>query len=150
MEYTLKKLDINDIEEIKVFFTDLFTKEPWNDDWSDEKQLHAYITDLIGNHNSLSLAYFRGEVMTGISLGYVKHWYTGTEYCINEFGIGTDFQRKGSGTAFLKDIERYLSDHGIVRMYLQTDRYTPAYSFYIKNGFEEQQDNVFLAKYITE
>ena len=53
----IRELNISYIEEIKSLFFDIFTKEPWNDDWSDKNQLHEYITDLIGNRNSLSLDY---------------------------------------------------------------------------------------------
>ena len=48
----LKEININNIEEIKSLFAEIFTKEPWNDDWSDLTQLHEYIMDLIGNRNS--------------------------------------------------------------------------------------------------
>ena len=41
--YTLKRLDINDKEEIKEVFVSVFTKEPWCDDWSDKEQLDMYI-----------------------------------------------------------------------------------------------------------
>ena len=51
MEYVLRKLDTNNFETIKNFFVDVFTKEPWNDDWSNEEQLNGYIMDLIGNVN---------------------------------------------------------------------------------------------------
>ena len=44
----LKRLNIEDEEAITNVFTGVFTKEPWNDDWSDEEQLDMYITDLIG------------------------------------------------------------------------------------------------------
>ena len=51
--YELKRLTINDKEIIKDLFVSVFTKEPWNDDWSDTDQLNAYIEDLAGKCNSL-------------------------------------------------------------------------------------------------
>lgn len=56
-EYSIMKLvkwNIENKNEAKVFFKEIFTKEPWNDDWSDEGQLENYIVDLIGNRNSLT------------------------------------------------------------------------------------------------
>ncbi|MDE7021980.1 MAG: hypothetical protein K2P23_13935 [Lachnospiraceae bacterium] len=50
----LVKWNIENKNEAKVFFKEIFTKEPWNDDWSDEGQLENYIVDLIGNRNSLT------------------------------------------------------------------------------------------------
>ena len=35
----IKELTIIDIEMIKSFYKDVFMREPWNDDWSDEEQL---------------------------------------------------------------------------------------------------------------
>ena len=32
----LKKLSKADKDLITIFFKEVFTKEPWNDDWSDE------------------------------------------------------------------------------------------------------------------
>jgi len=32
--YEFKRIGINEIEVIKELFTNVFTIEPWNDDWS--------------------------------------------------------------------------------------------------------------------
>lgn len=90
MNTELRELSINEIEMIKRFFAAVFTQKPWNDDWSDEEQLHAYIMDLIGNQNSLAFGLFENETMVGLSMGEIRHWFTGTEYFINEFCIKTD------------------------------------------------------------
>ena len=64
----LKELNIKSIEEIKSLFAEIFTKEPWNDDWSDLAQLHEYIMDLIGNRNSLTLGLFKNDELIGLSM----------------------------------------------------------------------------------
>lgn len=142
----LRELDVNNIEEIKKFFTDIFTKEPWNDDWSDEEQLHAYIMDLIGNRNSLVLALFEKQQMVGLTMGSIKHWYTGTEYCIDELCVKTEEQGRGLGTQLLKFVEEYIKAKRIPGIFLQTERTVPAYDFYKKNGFVELTDHVSLIK----
>ena len=98
----IRRLSAENIEEIKKLFRDIFTKEPWNDDWSDDAQLHAYITDLTGNQNSLTLGLYVDGTLTGLSMGSVMHWYMGTEYYIYELCIKTEEQGKGLGTEFLK------------------------------------------------
>ncbi len=35
----LRVMDYTQLEEMKLFFKEVFTKAPWNDDWSDEKYL---------------------------------------------------------------------------------------------------------------
>jgi aminoglycoside 6'-N-acetyltransferase I len=146
MNIELRQLNTDNIEEIKVFFCDIFTKEPWNDDWSDENQLHAYIMDLIGNPNSLTLGLFENGDMVGLSMGSIKHWYSGTEYYINEFCIKTEEQGRGLGTQFLKEIETFIKQRGMKLIFLQTDRTVPAYNFYKKNGYFELENHVSLVR----
>ena len=144
----LRVLTPRDREIITELFTDVFTNEPWNDDWSDRDQLHAYITDMTGQPYSLTLGYFDGGRMVGLSMGYIKHWYTGTEYIINEFCVDRRMQGKGIGSAFMKAIEEYLPERGIRQIFLLTEKTVPAYSFYKQNGFSEQEGNVAFAKRI--
>ena len=144
----LKVLTGSDTEKLTVKFTEVFTAEPWFDDWSDTEQLEAYITDLTGQPYSLTLGYFDGARLVGLSMGYIKHWYSGTEYIINEFCVDRQLQRKGIGSSFMKAVEAYLSENGISQIFLLTDRNVPAYSFYQRNGFTELTGNVSFAKRI--
>ncbi|MDE5884444.1 MAG: GNAT family N-acetyltransferase [Oscillospiraceae bacterium] len=144
---TMKELSIEQMEEIKQLFFKIFSNEPWNDDWSDPIQLHQYINDLIGNKNSFSLGLFDDDKLIGLSLGYIMHWYAGTEYYIFEFAIETERQEKGLGTDFLSKIEKYAADKKITHIFLQTERTAPAYHFYQKNGFSEIKDHVSLFKF---
>lgn len=131
---------------VKAFFADVFTNEPWNDDWSDKDQLHNYILDLTGQSYSLTLGLFEGEEMVGLSMGYIKHWFRGTEYMIDEFCISRTRQHQGLGTKFMQEIEKYIKSIGLKQIFLQTDRNVPAYEFYKKNGFIELQGHVSFAK----
>lgn len=149
MNTELRILNISNIDEIKEFFFHIFTKEPWNDDWSNTAQLHAYITDLIGNRNSLTLGLFEDGNMVGLSMGYIKHWYSGSEYYIDEFCIKTEEQGRGLGTQLLSAIEEFLKQKDIYYIFLQTERNVPAYSFYQKNGFYELVNHVSFVKQLT-
>lgn len=142
----LKELSPENIEEIKAFFCDIFSREPWNDDWSCPVQLHAYIEDLICNANSLTLGLFENGDMAGLSMGSIRHWYSGTEYHIDEFCIKTDLQGKGIGTRFLREVERFLKEKGVAQIFLQTERTVPAYAFYQKNGYTELPGHVGFTK----
>lgn len=142
----LKKLSIADKNLIAIFFKEVFTKEPWNDDWSNEWQLNQYIMELIGNPNSMTLGLFEDEKMIGLSLGCIRHWYEGTEYHIHELCVATDMQGKGIGTEFVSQIENSVKKEGISRIFLQTDRNMPAYGFYINRGFVELYNHVSFVK----
>ena len=144
----LKRLNIEDKDAITNVFTGVFTKEPWNDDWSDKNQLDMYITDLIGQGYSLTYGLYDNEELIGISLGYIKHWYSGTEYIINEFCVKTERQGSGAGTFFIAEIEKAINELGLKQIFLLTDSNVPAYHFYKKNGFEECTTNVAFSKMI--
>ena len=68
----LKRLSLEDKEAITDVFVGVFTKDPWNDDWSDKNQLDMYITDLIGQGYSLTYGLFDDDELIGISLGREK------------------------------------------------------------------------------
>lgn len=150
MSYVLKELDISSIDRIEDFYVDIFSNPPWNDDWSDEKQLHTYITELIGNSNSLTLGYFWNAKLVGLCMGHIRHWFTGKEYYIDEFCVCRDTQGMGIGTKFLKDVEKYIIDKGIIQMFLLTEREVPAYQFYQKNGFVELSSQVSFVKRLKD
>ena len=145
----LKRLGASDRGRITALFADVFTREPWNDDWSDTDQLNAYIADLTGQSNSLALGYFDGGRLLAASLGFVKHWFRGTEYIIDELFVDPCMQGQGIGSAFLRAMEAYLTRQGIVLLFLQTERTVPAYAFYLKHGFTELTDHVSFAKEIV-
>ena len=146
----VKRLSINDKKIITDVFTSVFTKEPWNDDWSDTNQLDMYINDLVGQGYSLTYGLFEDDELIGISLGYVKHWYRGTEYIINEFCVKTERQGAGAGSFFIAEIEKAIKELGLKQIFLLTDSNVPAYNFYKKNGFVECTTNVAFAKWLAD
>ena len=146
----VKRLSIKDKEIITDVFTSVFTKEPWNDDWTDTNQLDMYINDLVGQSYSLTFGLFDDDQPIGISMGYIKHWYTGTEYIINEFCVKTERQGAGVGSFFIAEIEKAIKEMGLKQIFLLTDSNVPAYNFYKKNGFDECTTNVAFAKWLGE
>jgi len=145
MQFT--QLTTERFEDIRAFFRDVFTKEPWNDDWSDEIQLTAYIDDLIGEKGSLTFAMLDGGGdILALSMGRVRHWFSGTEYYIDELCVRTDLQGKGIGSQFIAHIEGAIKDMGMTHIFLQTYRDMPAYDFYLRRGFKELTGHVSFAK----
>lgn len=140
----IRKLSLDNIEEIKALIVKIFSQEPWNDNW-EAGQLHQYVLELINCCNSLPLGLYISGKLCGISLGRIKHWCGGTEYWINELGILPEMQNKGCGTEFIKQIKLLLAQQQIQNIVLLTQKDTPAYSFYIKNGFAELPEQKFLA-----
>lgn len=142
----LRTLTINDILEMKRFFSSVFSNPPWNEDWSNDEQLTAYITDLAGCFNSVCYGYFENNKMVGLCLGSKRHWYGGTEYVIEEFCIASDKQGKGIGTEFMNKIECEIQKSGMTQIYLCTDKDKSAYKFYLNRGLTELTDHVNFFK----
>ena len=87
-------------------------------------------------------------MLTGLSLGSIIHWCTGTEYYIYEFCVMKSRQGKGVGTAFLNKVTDIAREKGATHIFLQTERTVPAYAFYKKNGFGELKEHASLFKNI--
>lgn len=143
---TLTKLGPADFEDIKALFKSVFTRPPWNDDWSDDEQLNHYLKDLMGTRTPLVLGLVEGGELVGLSIGNIKHWCEGTEYFIEEFCIRTDLQGRGLGSQFLSLIEAHLKERGLHQIFLMTERDVPAYGFYQRRGFTELPKNVAFFK----
>lgn len=144
----IRKMSLDHIEEIKAVIKETFSREPWNDDWSDAQQFHSYILDLIDNKNSLSLGLYDHGELIGVSLGRIKHWYTGTEYWIDDLAIVPRAQGHGCGSQFMDMIEAYLLKEDIVGIVLFTEKDIPAYGLYVKKAFEEKSKRVFFEKHL--
>jgi aminoglycoside 6'-N-acetyltransferase I len=137
----------DDFRAVKDLFLDVFSAEPWNDEWKSAEEVSRYLGELTQNSNSLSLKLVddTGSIVAA-SLGYVFSWWQGKEYFIKEFFVGRDNQGQGYGSTFLELMSNYLLERGIKAIWLITDRDFPAYRFYIKNGFTEAEDLVFFQK----
>lgn len=142
----LEVLSPREKDEITQLFVSVFSAEPWNDDWSDTAQLERYIDDLIGNKNSLTLGLRDGSALIGLSMGHIRHWYSGTEYYIDELCIHPQRQGQGVGSRFLAEIEACLRQREIRHIFLLTDQNVPAYRFYQQNGFTRLKENVAFVK----
>ena len=147
-KYDFRNIGTNETEMIKELFSDVFMSEPWNDDWSDSEQLDLYLSDLIDQNNSLTYGLFENGKLIGVSMGHIKHWYSGTEYYVDELCVARHLQGKGIGSRFLEAVEAWLSENGIRQIFLQTEHNVPAYQFYLNHGFHELQGHVSFAKQI--
>ena len=48
------QLDESYLAEAAQLYKEAFAGEPWNDDWSDQKQLTEYIKEVSGHYNALN------------------------------------------------------------------------------------------------
>lgn len=137
-----------DFSETRRVFLEAFSKAPWNDDWSDGKQLDSYIHDLLSPNNALCFGLFDEDSLVGLVLGRHVHFYTGDQFRIDELCIDPRFQHKGYGHLLLEEVEKACRRRNIQSLFLVTERDFPAYLFYRKNGFSPADGSVSLFKEI--
>lgn len=142
----LKRLNKENEEKIKKLFYEVFTKEPWYDDWHDIEMSSLYIKELTQAFNSLALGLYLDNNLIGISLGSIMHFYEEIQYRIDELCIAYKYQNKGYGSSFMKMIDEYCLKERISYIILSAEREYQAFNFYLKNNFKEAKQNVMLYK----
>ena len=132
------------IDACTDLFLNVFTREPWNDQWASPQEAKRYLESHYAFNSFLGyVAVYEGRIV-GASFGFIKPWQRGLEYYINEFFVDTAVQGKGVGTLLLKQIAADIKGKNMNAIMLTTQRAFPAYGFYVKNGFTELAGEVFL------
>ncbi len=139
-------LDESYLYSMALLYRSAFKGEPWNDDWSDDKQLELYVKEISGAYNALNYGLLIDGELVAMSVGMIRHWWEGTNYNIEELCVSPELQGKGIGSRFMKMIEDDINKRGLCGIFLQTDSDKPSYRFYKKNGFRELDKHVSFYK----
>ena len=140
------QLDESRLSEAAQLYEEAFAGEPWNDDWSDQKQLMEYIKEVSGHYNALNYGLLIDGKLVAISLGQIRHWWQGANYNIEEYCVSKDLRGRGIGSKFMAMIEADIKERGVAGIFLQTDIDKPSFRFYTKNGFSNLEKHVSLFK----
>ncbi len=143
---SLIELSDSYLSQMAELYREAFAGEPWNDDWSDTKQLNEYMKDISKAYNALNYGLLMEGKLVGMSVGKINHWWEGTNYNIEEFCVSPTCQAQGIGSKFLDLIEEHVRDKGLAGIFLQTDNDKPSYHFYHKNGFKDLDMHISLYK----
>ena len=127
-----------DIPAAVCLFLDVFSRAPWNDDWS-ETEAEEFFRAFFSMDSFRGFLALSDGVPAAVCVGMIKPWRKGLEYYIDQFCVAPQFQRKGLGSAFLRETERLLAAEGVRGAVLHTECSFPAHGFYKKNGFCEAE-----------
>lgn len=144
----LKKICKDDIEELVDIYINTFSKKPWYDEFNDRNLVVKFFNNHLNNNYFIGYILLLDNNIIGMSLGMKKPWENGMEYYIDQFLINYEYQNKGYGKYFLKEIENDLKKLKINGILLNTERDFLSYDFYIKNGFSDFKDLSVLGKEI--
>ena len=134
------------MNECVDLFIDTFSKEPWNDEFKSRKQVVDFFENHFKNNYFVGYTLKDSNCIVAISIGMKKPWIQGMEYYIDQFCVKHDLQGKGVGSEFLKLIEADIRLQEMNAIILNTEKGFPSEKFYLKNGFDELDELVILAK----
>lgn len=126
-------------------YINVFSKEPWNETHDTDK-IKEYIQNIYSMNTFLGFIAEEevSEKFVGVSLGFIKPWFSGKEYVLDTFFIDYQYQSLGLGSSFLKLLKKELREISIPVIMLDTDKGMPSEKFYIKNGFESSKSSILM------
>ena len=118
----IREMNSKDINECADILCSVYNNELWMCRWDKETAVE-YLKDF-----------------------FESKWWNNSEVFIEEMFVDPARQGSGIGTALLNTVEEYVKKHGLAGMTLSTNKYAPAPKFYKKNGFENCEHVIFMAK----
>ncbi len=135
----------DDLAGCAALYVKVFNGEPWNDKWTEETAFNR-LADIANTPGFIGLVIEDEGESIGAVFGCMEQWYEGKEYSLREIFIKTERQSRGIGTKLMKELEARIREEGGANIVLFTSRETPAYRFYLKEGFHELGSMTMLAK----
>lgn len=143
----IRKYEVSDLKPCARILMAAYNNEIWRNNWSFEKAME-YLSEITEHKKFEGFTLLVENEVKGAILCREKTWWNKNEIFVEEFFVSPELQRKGYGTALLKEVESYIKEKGLAGFTLLTGRYTPASSFYRKNGFCDGEHVLFMYKVV--
>ncbi|WP_294373336.1 GNAT family N-acetyltransferase [uncultured Clostridium sp.] len=143
----IKKITMENIEEISNLFIKAFNGEPWNDEWTYETASKRLV-DIINMPGYKGMAYYHEGALAGMIMGRDEQYFNGIHFQILEFCVDKNIQGKGFGRKLLTEFTEKLKNDGVERIYLYTIHGPKTEGFYEKNGYVSDDDMLIMSKSI--
>ena len=141
----IRRVNIDQINDITNLLVSTFNSEPWNESWTYE-MAQERIGGLLSNPMAIAYAAIQDNELISCVIGYITNYMSSKEFFIEEFLVSNAFQNKGYGTKSLVFIENDLKSEGVTSLTLLTERGFPSEKFYQKNRFIQNKHLVFMKK----
>jgi aminoglycoside 6'-N-acetyltransferase I len=145
-----REFKMTDMDRCVQVFMEVFSREPWGDQWPTPQRARDYLLDLANAPGFRGFVAHEGSAILGMCFGHKVRWWAGDEYFVDEFCIDSDMQQRGLGTQLMTHSKKALMREGVQFMFLLTDRQTPAESFYVRQGFQTSAKTVFMYKRLED
>jgi GNAT superfamily N-acetyltransferase len=135
-----------DLDECACLFKNVFSADPWYDEWVSLNQSRNYLKELIGNPVFEGFVMYEDSKIVAACLGHRRSWWMGKEFFVDEFFVETGRQGNGLGTKTVEALVNILQEEGYARLTLLTNKDIPAETFYLKNGFYNNEKRTVMIK----
>ena len=137
-QVAFRDLGVDDLPLAGEIYADAFNASPWNEHWS-RRTAALRLESLLHAHRCVARAAELEGRMVGFAIGHAEPWSDGLHFYLNELAVHRAHVRRGVGTAILRDLGENLRDRDVRGVFLLTERATPAHDFFVKNGFEQDE-----------
>ncbi|MDR3091815.1 MAG: GNAT family N-acetyltransferase [Clostridiales bacterium] len=149
-DFYVRTMKRDDLPRLRDIYMAVFTAPPWNFSWLSKENVDRYFSDMFSSPPFAGFVCVCKNAAIGGCFGDISDYFAHSQYYIKEVFVDSRIQRNGVGSLFLRLAERRLKTIGVVSVTLFTSKTIPAYDFYLKNGYETEERNVYMAKFIGE
>lgn len=142
MNYSIRRLEISDINGLAEIMVNAFLNEPWKEIW-DAKKCNERLTIFNSISSSLSFTLINeNNVICGAAIGYVVPFKNKNEYDLQEFFIDPKLVGNHLGTFLMNELLEELKKANVdtVKFYTAGD----LNKFYDKFGFEKLKNEYLM------
>lgn len=141
-----RKFNWGDLDECACLFKNVFSADPWYDEWVSLDQSRNYLKELIENPVFEGFVMCEDSKIVAACLGHRRSWWMGKEFFVDEFFVENGRQGNGIGTKTVDFLVNALREGGYTRLTLLTNKNIPAETFYLKNGFYTNEKRMVMVK----
>lgn len=142
----IRELTIEDLPPMAELYCDVFTREPWNEEWEvsgAQERLDLYLT----GKNAIGLGCFENDTLRGMVLGEHAPYQKRRDFFIKELCVAPSNQGTGIGRALWSELEIEVKKIGVDSLVLLTEKGTPAEErYYRKMGCVSSEKMILMYK----
>lgn len=144
MNYTvLKESDLSKIVPMFIRYYNQYENGAWTETTA-AKRIHQVVT----REDSYGLVLWDGAEAAGFAMGYFEQYDDGQAYDLVEIVLAKEYQGKGTGTAFMQELERRVKKMGALLIQLDSVNDEMHSHFYGKLGFQNCSNLVEKSKFL--
>jgi aminoglycoside 6'-N-acetyltransferase I len=130
------------LDECAYLLVSTFNAEPWNSNWTLDtaKKELMWTTGVPGFVGLVSIA----DGVKAFATGYREPDDTREVFYLKTFCVEPEAQGTGVGSRLIASLKEHLGRNGVNTIYLITNKGTPAETFYKKNGYTVNAEDIVM------